>query len=244
LRKLTEQEERILFEKFKMDGSIAARNTILEHYLYVAQIVAKKFVGRGVDYEDLYQVASVALVNAIERYDHDRGIKFISFATPSMIGEIKNYFRDKTRLLHISRRDSEQLFKLQEAKNALDKERPTPKELAEHMGVSTERVLELLELQMATVVTSLDNTVGDNEDTQIGDLIGTDEKGFDEIEKEDFLKYSLETLSDEERIIIHERYWKQCSQKQIADKLGVSQMYVSRAEKKILAKLRGLYDKD
>ena len=85
LRKLSEQEEMILFDKYKSEGSIAARNTILEHYLYVAQIVAKKFVGRGVDFEDLYQVASVALVNAIERYDHDRGIKFISFATPSII---------------------------------------------------------------------------------------------------------------------------------------------------------------
>lgn len=244
MRKLTEQEERILFDKYKSDGDITARNTILEHYLYVAQIVAKKFVGRGVDFEDLYQVASVALVNAIERFDNDRGIKFISFATPSMIGEIKNYFRDKTRMLHISRRDSEQLFKLQEAKNALDKERPTPEELAAQMGVSTERVLELLELQMATVVTSLDGSIGESEDTQIGDLVGTEEKGFDEIEKEDFLKYSLDMLSDEERTIIRERYWKQKSQKQIADMLGVSQMYVSRAEKKILAKLRGLYEKD
>jgi len=244
LQKLTEQEEKLLFEKYKKEGSIEARNRLLENYLYIAQIVAKKFVGRGVDYEDLYQVGSVALVNAIERFDADRDIKFVTFATPSLIGEIKNYFRDKTRLMHISRRDSEQLLKLQEAKRTLEKDHPTPAELSEVMGVSVERVLELLEIQLATSVTSLDNVTGEGEDTQISDFVGTEEQGFAEIEQKDFLKYSLGQLEEKERKIIYERFWRRKSQKEIAEMLGVSQMYVSRAEKKILAKMRNMYHED
>jgi len=244
LAKLSEQEEVLLFEKFKTNGDIDARNTILENYLYIAQIVAKKFVGRGVDYEDLYQVGCVALVNAIERFDHNRGIKFVSFATPSLIGEIKNYFRDKTRLLHISRRDSEQLIKLQEAKQSIQKDNPTPDELGAIMGVSAERVLELMELQIATSVTSLDSTTGDGDDTQISDFVGREEQGFAEIEQKDFLKYSLNKLDEREKTIVYERFWKRRSQKEIAELLGVSQMYVSRAEKKILDKLRGMYQED
>lgn len=244
MQKMTEQEEKLLFEKYKKEGSIEARNRLLENYLYIAQIVAKKFVGRGVDYEDLYQVGSVALVNAIERFDADRDIKFVTFATPSLIGEIKNYFRDKTRLMHISRRDSEQLLKLQEAKRTLEKDHPTPAELSEVMGVSVERVLELLEIQLATSVTSLDNVTGEGEDTQISDFVGTEEQGFAEIEQKDFLKYSLGQLEEKERKIIYERFWRRKSQKEIAEMLGVSQMYVSRAEKKILAKMRNMYHED
>ena len=118
-QKLTDDEIKKLFDEYSQTGDIAARNTLLEHYLYMAQIIAKKFTGRGVEYEDLLQVASMALVKAIERFDPSRGIKFTSFAAPSLIGEIKNYFRDKTRLLHISRRDSEQLMQLAEAKEKL-----------------------------------------------------------------------------------------------------------------------------
>lgn len=244
MAKLTTEEECILFEKFKLKNDLAARNLLVESYLYIAQIVAKKFIGRGVEYEDLFQVASVALVNAIERFEPDRGIKFVTFATPSMIGEIKNYFRDKTRMLHISRRDSEQLYKLHEARSRIMKDRPTPEELAEYMGVTPERVLELMELQLATSVTSLDSSVNDEEDTLLKDFIGSEEQGFEEIERKDLLLKALDRLSEEERRIVHERFWNRKSQKEIAEILGVSQMYVSRAEKKILSRLRGFCQQD
>ncbi len=87
-QKLTDDEIKKLFDEYSQTGDIAARNTLLEHYLYMAQIIAKKFTGRGVEYEDLLQVASMALVKAIERFDPSRGIKFTSFAAPSLIGEI------------------------------------------------------------------------------------------------------------------------------------------------------------
>ena len=239
MQKLTEQEERELFAQYKETGDIAIRNRLLEQYLYIAQIVAKKFTGRGVDYEDLLQVASVELVTAIDRFDPSRNIKFSSFATPSLIGEIKNYFRDKTRMLHISRCDSEQLLKLQDAKAALaEKNKLLPSDIAAYMGVDESRVLELLEIQQVMAVGSLDNYTGKDEDTPIGELIGAQDEGYREVENRDFLNRAMQTLTERERLIVHERYWNMRSQKEIADMLGVSQMNISRIEKKILEKMR------
>ena len=245
MQKLTEQEAAELFSEYFNTKDISLRNMLLEQYLYIAQIVAKKFTGRGVEYDDLFQVASLALVSAIERFDPSRGIKFQSFATPTMVGEIKNYFRDKTRILHISRRDSEQLLKLAEAKQKLSiNSRVTPADIAKYMQIDEERVLELLEIQQAISVSSLDAAAGEEEDQQIGDFVGENDKGFTEIENSDFLKWSISKLSDIEKKILHERFWKKRSQKEIAEKLGVSQMYVSRYEKKILEKLRKYSQED
>lgn len=239
LRRLDERELNDLFDEYFRTKDVGLRNTLLEEYLYIAEIVAKKFSGRGVEYDDLFQVASLALVSAIDRFDPSRGIKFQSFATPTLIGEIKNYFRDKTRLLHISRRDAEQLLKLSEAKQHLSKnEKVTPSDIAEYMKVDVERVLELLEMQQAVSVSSLDAAAGENDDQQIGDFVGESDDGYKNVENVDFLRWSINRLSEEEKRILHERFWKKRSQKEVANILGVSQMYVSRYEKKILEKLR------
>ena len=239
MHKLAEKELNDLFIEYFNTRDVSLRNRLLEQYLYIAEIVAKKFSGRGVEYDDLFQVASLALVSAIDRYDPSRGIKFQSFATPTLIGEIKNYFRDKTRLLHISRRDAEQLLKLSEAKQALSKkEKVTPDDIAKYMQIDVERVLELLEMQQAVSVSSLDATTGEGDDQQIGDFVGESDEGYKNVENSDFLKWSINRLSDEEKRILHERFWKRRSQKEVADILGVSQMYISRYEKNILEKLR------
>ncbi len=246
MSKLTEQELAALFDEYAKTKDVSVRNRLLENYLYIAEIIAKKFSGRGVDFDDLYQVASLSLVNAIERFDASRGIKFQSFATPTLIGEIKNYFRDKTRMLHISRRDSEQLMKLSEAKRELaDKPDVTPKELAEYVGVDEERILELLEMQQSVSVSSLNATVaGDDDEREVGDVIGDPDDGYISIDNSDFLKWSLGRLDKNERRIIYERFWKKRSQKQVAELMGVSQMQISRSEKKILKKLADLARED
>lgn len=243
MAKLDEEQVNELFQEYFKTKDVQVRNRLLENYLYIAEIVAKKFTNRGVEYEDLLQVASVALVKAIERFDPNRGIKFSSFATPSLVGEIKNYFRDKTRVLHISRRDSEQLLKLTEAKNKLGTkgEQVKPGDIAEMMGVSEDRVLELMEMQHAAAVISMENFSGDEEESTLSDFVGEDDKGFSDIENKDFLKYSLGKLSKKEQQIIYERFWNEKSQKQVAELLGVSQMYISRYEKKILSKMQELY---
>ena len=99
--------EEELLRKYRETGDIAIRNQIVEKYLYIASVLAKKFVGRGVEYDDLYQVASLALIKGVERFDERKGLKFSTFITPTITGEIKNYFRDRSRLVHLPRKVSE-----------------------------------------------------------------------------------------------------------------------------------------
>jgi RNA polymerase sigma factor, sigma-70 family len=232
-----------LFKAYIKTKDVRIRNELVERYLYVAQIIAKKFVGRGVDYEDLYQAASLALVRAIERFDPEREVKFTSFATPSLIGELKNYFRDQTRLLRVPRRDGELLKKVNNVISdytVVHGNSPKPAEIAEKLNLPLEKVMELLELKNAGNVVSLDSAMagGDDEDFQLMNTLGENDAQFDRIENKDFLEYCLKLLNDEEKQIILERFVNNKTQKQVADLLGVSQMQISRMERKILSKLK------
>ncbi len=240
LKKLPDSE---LFGAYAKTKDVTLRNELVERYLYVAQIIAKKFVGRGVDYEDLYQAASLALVRAIERFDPAREVKFTSFATPSLIGELKNYFRDQTRLLRVPRRDGELLKKVNAAISdytVVHGNPPKPAEIAEKLNLPLEKVMELLELKAAGNVISLDSAMAgsDDEDFQLMNMLGENDSHFDRIENKDFLEYCLKQLNDEEKQIIIERFVNNKTQKQVADQIGVSQMQVSRMERRILSKLK------
>lgn len=238
---LKEEDINALFQEYSETKSIDVRNTLVNHYLYIAQVVAKKFSGRGIDYEDLLQVASLALIKAIERYEIEKGYKFSSFATPTIVGEVKNYFRDKMRIMRFPRRDSEELKKIENAQVILEQKlfrTPKPDEIAKEAGVSTERVLELLEARSASYVTSLDSYLNDEDNTDLLTFLGEEDKGYDDIENSDFFKKALSKLSEDEKKIIIGRYVNGLSQRAIAEKLNVSQMYVSRMERKILDKLR------
>ncbi len=242
----TDVTEQSLFERYEKTRSESLRNHILEKYLYIAEIVAKKFVGRGVEYDDLFQVASLALVKALDRFEIGRGVKFASFATPTLVGEIKNYFRDKTRMVRISRRESEMIRKLEEAKSALTAKygrSATPEQMAEYLELSVERVLELLEAQSVGYATSLDSFVAMGEDSQLIKLVGSTDNAYEQIEDQDFLDYCMDHLSDVEKKVIEQRYGQDKSQREVAAMLGVSQMYVSRIERRILVKFRNFYEK-
>ena len=238
--------EQSLFERYEQSRSESLRNYILEKYLYIAEIVAKKFVGRGVEYDDLFQVASLALVKALDRFEVGRGVKFASFATPTLVGEIKNYFRDKTRMVRISRRESEMIRKLEEAKATLTAKcgrSATPEQMADYLGLSVERVLELMEAQSVGYATSLDSFVAMGEDSQLIKLVGSMDNAYEQIEDKDFLDYCMDHLSDVEKKVIEQRYGQDKSQREVAAMLGVSQMYVSRIERRILVKFRNFYEK-
>ena len=229
-----------LIQLYKETGDLALRNVIVERNLRLAEGIASRFCGRGVDYEDLLQVASIALIGAIERFDPSRGFKFSTFAAPTIIGEIKNYFRDKTRMMHISRRDSEQLLAFTEAKEALEKRGvPTVSDIAQMMQVSEERVLELMEMQRSVSVSSLERIIGDEEnESTIKDFLGNEDEGFSYIETKAFIEKAFSYLDETEQRILRERFWNHLSQSAVAANLGVSQMYISRAERRILKKLR------
>ncbi len=241
MKDLREISEEQLFELYRDSRDIDVRNELLERYLYLAKIIAKKFTGRGIEYEDLLQTASLALVRAIERFDPEKGIKFNSFATPSLIGEVKNYFRDTARIIRMPRADGALIKKLNDVIAGYQSARgetPGPAEIAREMGIKEEKVLELLDMRNAGNVLSLDAAIDDEGDANIMSTLGEDESGFHHIENRDFLKYCLSVLNEDERKIIINRYVNKKTQSEVAKMLGVSQMQVSRLEKKILSKLK------
>lgn len=231
-------DERELFTAYKETGDIALRNEIVEKNLYIAAMIAKKFVGRGVEYDDLYQVASLALLKGVDRFDADMGVKFSTFITPTITGEIKNYFRDRSRLIHLPRRVAELRGQIKREADAILSEKgrsPTAKELAQRLKVSEEEVVSAME---AGGVVSLDRPVDGEEEGSFYDMIPADDGAFESFERRDCVQAAMKLLSDEERKLIGYRFGQELSQTETAKRMNVSQMYVSRMERKILEKLR------
>lgn len=236
--------EKELFELYLESKDPGLRNAIFERYIYLAEILAKKYINRGVDYQDLFQIASIGLLNAIERFDISRGYKFSSFATPTIIGEIKKYFRDKEWMIRIPRRLQKLSKRIQSAKEALMQEynrNPRVCELAEYLKVTEEEVLEALEAGGVYSPQSLDepyNNGDENKELSLSDLIGARDLNLQKIENRDFIERCISTLDKKELRVLKDRYFKGRTQSQIAKDLNVSQMTVSRIEKKILEKFR------
>lgn len=230
-----------LFAQYGSTKDIKYRNTIVSKYLYLAEFLSKKFINRGVDYDDIYQVACMALIKAVDRFSPEKGVKFVSFATPTVLGEIKRFFRDKNSTIKIPRRLYEARQGLNNARDELTQRLsrvPRADEIAEYMGISTETVLEIIEAGSSTTLKSLDQSVYQDNDSDLGDLLGYDEKTYEKIENRDFIEKALKMFGEVEREFIVLRYMQNLTQKQIAEKFGVSQMYVSRMEKKILDRFR------
>ena len=231
-------EDKELFRRYRETGDIALRNEIVENYLYIASVIAKKFVGRGVEYDDLYQVAALALLKGVDRFDETKGLQFSTFITPTITGEIKNYFRDRSRLVHLPRRVSELRVNLKKVADEFMTEtglRPTAKELAERLGVIEEEVVRAAE---AGGVVSLDKPVDDEDAMSFYEVIPTEEDNLERIENRDVLESAFSVLTKEERDLIEYRFVQEFSQTETAKRMNVSQMYVSRMERKVLNKLK------
>ena len=231
-------EDNELFRRYRETGDVALRNEIVEKYLYIASVIAKKFVGRGVEYDDLYQVAALALIKGVDRFDETKGLQFSTFITPTITGEIKNYFRDHSRLVHLPRRVSELRVRIKKCAEEYMAEKgayPTAKELAMRLNVSEEDILCAAE---AGGVVSLDRPVDADDGMSYYDILTADEDNLERFETRDALESALTTLSGEERELLRYRFQQELSQTETAKRMGVSQMYVSRLERKILEKLR------
>lgn len=230
-----------LFKRYKETGDIALRNQIAEKYLYIADIIAKKFVGRGVEFDDLVQVARLALIKGIDRFDPDMGMQFTTFITPTITGEIKNYFRDKSRAVKIPRRLGELAMSVKkfsveyESENG---EKPSVRKIAQELNLSEEDVVKALEVG-GTV--SLDAAVygedGEGE-MSLHATLADGEDAYEAFETKEAISTALQDCTEKERLIIKYRYRDGLSQSETAKKLGVSQMFVSRLERKVLAKLQ------
>lgn len=233
-----------LFISFKENRDKKTRDILIEQHLYIAEILSKKYANRGIEYDDIYQIACIGLIYAIDRYDVDKGFEFSSFATPTIIGEIKKHFRDKGWTIRVPRRIQELSKKINNAKVILSQDlqrSPTVNDIATYLECTEEEVLEAMEASKVYTPQSLDLTYDSNnedKDVNLSDLIGEEDKNFRKIENNDFLIKTMEKLNEMEKQILVERYFNKRTQVSIAQMLDISQMTVSRIEKKVLEKLR------
>lgn len=246
-RKLPDAEVERLLLRYIETHRPEFRDQLVEAHLYIAEIIARKFSGRGVDFDDLYQVAALALFKAIERFDPERGIKLASFVTPSMVGEVKNYFRDRSRLIRPPRRATELLRLVEKAREELTQKlnrSPMVDEIAEYADLTEDEVLEALEAGSSQPV-SLDQTaVSDDEETPLANVIGTEEKGYADFETQDLLRRCMAELTEKQREVIQLRFFENLSQREVAQRTGVSQMSISRTERAALELMRQYMEKD
>lgn len=230
-----------LLKEYAENPTIELRNRIVEENLYIVDILIRKYLGKGVDYDDLYQVGAMALVSAVERFDPTKGYEFQSFATPTILGEIKKYFRDKQWSLKVPRRMKENAGKVQEAKEKLTGKLgrvPTVEEISEITGLTHEQIIQAMESAKAYGTYSLDSpaTTSDEEAdaAALEKYIGFEDNGFERVELGEIINNVLKNFSDTYKYIFKQRFILNKSQSEIASKLGVSQMTVSRAEKAII----------
>ena len=220
------------------------RNELVVAHLNLVRYLAVKFANRGEALDDLIQVGTVGLLKAIDRFDLERGVEFTTYATPTIVGEIKRYFRDKGWAVKVPRRLQELNLAVNRALEKLTVKlghSPTVAELAEHLGASEEDVLEAQELGGAYNLLSLDtelNGDGDKKSQTLADYVGQTDPALELLEDRANLERAFEVLSGRERVILYLRFYESVSQTEIAKRLNVSQMHVSRLQQKALEKLR------
>lgn len=245
-----ERRERIreLFEILRRTGDPRVRDELIALNIHLVEYLARKFINRGEPLEDLLQVGYIGLIKAIDRYDLNRGVEFSTYATPTIVGELKRYFRDKGWAIRIPRRLQMRDLELNQAVDQLTQElhrSPTLQEVAEHLEISLEEVVEIMESSYATNYLSLDNIYtneGEDRGFCLLDYLGGEDDDFSLAEDRDALVKLISRLSEREQKVIYMRFFRGMTQMEIARELNISQMHVSRLLRKILEKLRGELD--
>jgi RNA polymerase sigma-B factor len=231
-----------LFAELRQTGDPGKREELARLHLPLVEYLAKRFKDRGEPLDDLIQVGSVGLLKAIDRFDLGRGVEFSTYATPTIVGELKRYFRDKGWAVRVPRRLQELSLRLNKLVAQLTQDlgrAPTVPELAKAAGVSEDEVLEALESGQAYSTTSLDAPSGDDDDAPMRmDRIGEDDLRLDNLEYFASLAPLIEQLPERERTILYLRFFKGMTQSRIAEQVGISQMHVSRLLTRILEFLR------
>lgn len=221
-----------------------ALNYLVGRYYGLVEFLARKFEGRGEPLDDLIQVGMIGLLKAIQRYDPDRGVKFETYATPTIVGEIKRYFRDKAWNLKVPRGVKDLSLKLQQVKSEFASENgrlPSREELADTLNVPVDKVEEADRVVNNRFPLSLDGALTSGSDEDSGTFysyLGGDDESFDYVLESLSLKEALETLDERDKKILFLRYFEELSQQQVGERLDLSQMHVSRLERRAIEKLR------
>ncbi|EDY64098.1 RNA polymerase sigma factor [Streptomyces pristinaespiralis ATCC 25486] len=217
------------------------RNQLVRMHLPLVEHLARRFRNRGEPLDDLTQVATIGLIKSVDRFDPERGVEFSTYATPTVVGEIKRHFRDKGWAVRVPRRLQELRLSLTTATAELSQQHgrsPTVHELAERLGISEEEVLEGLESANAYSTLSLDVPDTDDESPAVADTLGAEDEALEGVEYRESLKPLLEGLPPREKRILLLRFFGNMTQSQIAQEVGISQMHVSRLLARTLAQLR------
>jgi RNA polymerase sigma-B factor len=231
--------------RYREDGDVRAREELVERFLPLARQLARRYQRANEPLDDLMQVASVGLVKAIDRFDPDRGTAFSTFAVPTILGELKRYFRDSGWAAHVPRGMQERTIYLEKAIESLQRRlgrSPSPKEVAAHTGQTEEDILEAIEAQSAYDAISLEQQRSDDPDHSdtYADALATDEERYELVEYQATIAPTLKALPPRDRLILHLRFTEDLTQSEIADRIGVSQMHVSRLIRRAVSRLRAV----
>lgn len=222
---------------------LAVREQLVNQFIGLVEFLARRFRNRGEALDDLVQVGTIGLLKAIDRFDLDREVEFSTYATPTIVGELKRHFRDKGWAVRVPRRLQELHLELTKVVSHLGQElgrSPTPAEIAEYANITEEQVLEGLEIAQAYNFASLDAPIDSDEggSTSFADQLGSEDENLENLEYRASLAPEMEKLPERERRILYLRFFKGMTQSEIADRLGISQMHVSRLLNRTLIQLR------
>jgi RNA polymerase sigma-B factor len=238
----TREDTKRLFAELRQTGSPEIRDALAQLHLPLVEYLAKRFKDRGEPLDDLIQVGSVGLLKAIDRFDLGRQVEFSTYATPTIVGELKRYFRDKGWAVRVPRRLQELSLRLNKIIAGLTQElgrSPLIPEIAKAAGVTEEEVLEALESGQAYSTTSLDAPSSEDDDAPNRvDRLGEEDFRLDNLEYFASLAPLIEQLPERERTILYLRFFRGMTQSRIAEQVGISQMHVSRLLNRILEFLR------
>jgi RNA polymerase sigma-B factor len=241
--RLRAADDHTLFKRLRRTGNTGDRDELIERFMRLAERVARRYTRPGEPIDDLLQVARLALVKAVDRFDPERGVAFSSYAVPTIAGELKRFLRDTSWALHVPRALQEQAIRVEQTTDRLWRRlqrSPSIAELADELCVSPEKVLEALEGHTARRATSLDAPRAgvEDEETSLGDTIGAEDAGFELSEARASVAPALRALRSRERRILYLRFVDDLTQSEIAERVGVSQMQVSRLIRHSLDELR------
>jgi RNA polymerase sigma-B factor len=231
-----------LIEEYRA-GNEQARDVLVERYMPLVRSLAARYAGRGEPQEDLVQVGSIGLLLSIERFDTERQVQFTTYAVPTIVGEIQRHFRDRAWALHVPRRMKELSVRLTRAIESQTAElgrAPTIAELAKSTGADEDEVVEALQTSEAYSTRSLSQPLGrDGDDETMQDVLGSHDEAFAEVENSVVVEVGLAALDERERRIVELRFFEGLTQSEIAARIGISQMHVSRLLRRALHTMRG-----
>ena len=243
-RKISKEDVKQLFIEYEKTRDRELRDLLIENYLYIPKILSRKYGHKSGDNEDIFQVACLGLMYAVERFDVSRGYEFDTFATPTIIGEIKRYYRDREWLIRIPRKIQDLNREINQTRTMLEHKlmrSPTITEIANYLEIPEENVIKAMESSNAYYPKSLSMEYESNQDGQevsLMDILGNTDNNIENVENIDLLNKKIQSLNPVERIIVEQRFFQSKTQKEVAEYINKSQMTVSRIEKRIMKKIK------